>query len=153
MCKFHKLSIRGNIWYIIDDCHQNTESAVIVNQTKSSWFPVQQGVRQGGMLSSFLQLAFINDLLDERQLVNSNHSMIFERNYHSPAPADDIAWIALSPCALQSMLETASTYTAKWRFEYNESKLSLLLFRAKKPETTCSRHLHRTIQTSTRNSL
>lgn len=132
MCKLHKLNIRGKIWNIIDDCHQNTESAVIVNQTKSRWFPVQQGVRQGGVLSSFLYLVFINDLLDELQLVHSNHPIIFDKNYHSPALADDIACIALSPSALQSMLDTASTYASKWRFEYNASKSSILSFRAKK---------------------
>jgi hypothetical protein len=75
--------------------HYNTESAVIVNQTKSRWFPVQQGVRQGGVLLTFLYLVFINDLLDELQHLNANSPMVLNNNYHSPALADDIACIAL----------------------------------------------------------
>lgn len=54
----------------------------------------------------------MNDLLDELQLVNFNHPMIFDRNYHLPALADDIACIALSPGAIQSMLDTASIYAS-----------------------------------------
>lgn len=134
MCKLHKLNIRGEIWDIIDDCHPNTESAFIVNQTKSLWFPVQHGVRQGGMMSSFLYLVFISDLLDEPQLLllNSNqYPIIFDRNYHSPTLADDIACIALSPGALQFMLDTAFIYASKWQFEYNTSKSSILSFHAK----------------------
>ena len=42
MVKLHNLGIKGQIWKVIDDCHCNTKSAVIVNQTKSRWFPVQQ---------------------------------------------------------------------------------------------------------------
>jgi hypothetical protein len=72
MDKLRNLGIRGKIWKIIDDCHYNTESAVIVNQIKSRWFPVQQGVRQGGLLSAFLYLVFINDLLDELQHLIAN---------------------------------------------------------------------------------
>lgn len=32
MFKLHNLAIKGKLWQIIDDCHYNTASAVIVNQ-------------------------------------------------------------------------------------------------------------------------
>ena len=65
MYKLHKLGITGKVWSLIDDCHINTESCIIVNQTKSRWFMVNQGVRQGGVLSTFLYLVFIDDLIPE----------------------------------------------------------------------------------------
>ena len=131
MVKLHNLGIKGQIWKVIDDCHCNTKSAVIVNQTKSRWFPVQQGVRQGGVLSTFLYLVFINNLLEELQLLHSNCPVVLDNNYHSPALADDIACIALSPSALQAMMTTAYKYACKWRFEFNASKSNILSFRAK----------------------
>lgn len=55
-----------------DVCHIYTKSAVIVNYQQSKWFPVEQGIRQGGVLSGFLYTVFINNLLDELYHVNEN---------------------------------------------------------------------------------
>ena len=54
MCKVHKLGATGKIWSIINDMHVNTMSSVILNQCQSKFFPVLQGVRQGGVLSGLL---------------------------------------------------------------------------------------------------
>ena len=56
--------------------------------------------------------------------------MVLNNNYHSPALADDISCIALSPSALQSMMNTAYKYSCKWRFQYNVSKSCILSFHA-----------------------
>ena len=40
-------------------------SCVKSNGFYSDWFPVLQGTSQGGVLSPFLYLVFINDLLEE----------------------------------------------------------------------------------------
>lgn len=63
MYKLYKLGIKGRAWSVINECHLNTESTFIVNQCKSEYFNVVEGVRQGGVLSGLLYLAFINDLL------------------------------------------------------------------------------------------
>lgn len=63
MYKLHRLGVSVRLWTLIDDCHTNTSWSVVVNQTRSSWFPVSQGVRQGGILSTLL--AFINTLSQE----------------------------------------------------------------------------------------
>lgn len=57
------MGIKGQLWSILHDCNMDTSSAIVVNQTQSSWFPVQQGVRQGGVLSTFFYLVYINDLI------------------------------------------------------------------------------------------
>ena len=51
--KLYKLGITGRAWTLIDDCHIDTKSSIVVNQVQSRWFDVQQGVRQGGVLSTF----------------------------------------------------------------------------------------------------
>ena len=61
--KIYNLGIKGKLWSLIDDCHVDTSSAIVVKQTQSRWFTVKQDVRQGGVLSTFLYLVYINDLI------------------------------------------------------------------------------------------
>ncbi|KAK3089474.1 hypothetical protein FSP39_003903 [Pinctada imbricata] len=63
LVKLHGLGIQGKFWSIINECHTDTNSAIIVNQKQSRWFPVLQGVRQGGVLSSLLYLVYIDELI------------------------------------------------------------------------------------------
>ena len=65
MYQMFKLWVTGKLWCVIDDLHSKSESAVVVNQCKSKYVSVIEGVRQGGVLSSILYLVFINDLLLE----------------------------------------------------------------------------------------
>lgn len=143
MYKLHSLRIRGKLWQIIDDCHTNTSSAVIVNQTKSRWFNVEQGVRQGGVLSTFLYLVFINDLLIDLENCNVTASgCILDAKYHSPALADDISCIATSPKAMQVMMNTAYTYSCKWRFKFNADKSCILTVVAKGNKQPTEKTIH-----------
>lgn len=93
----------------------------------SNWFPISQGVRQGGVLSTFLYLVFINDLLQELQNQNPNTGIHSIRS-SNPALADDISCIALSPRGLQTLLNTAYDFSTRWRFRFNASKSNVLYF-------------------------
>ena len=72
---------------------------------------------------------FINDLIDELELTNNTD--ILRINSSSPVLADDLSCIAVSPLALQSMLNVAYTYAIKWRFSFNAEKSCIVKFRAK----------------------
>lgn len=93
MCKLQQLGVKGSLWTLIDDCHTDTFCSVAVNQKNSNWFPISQGVRQGGVLSTFLFLVFINDLLQELQNQNPNTGIHSIRS-SNPALADDISCIS-----------------------------------------------------------
>ena len=56
------MKVRGKAWCIIDDLYSKTESTVVMNQCKSRYFTVDEGVRRDGVLSGMLYLVFINDL-------------------------------------------------------------------------------------------
>lgn len=127
MYKLHRLGVSGRLWTLIDDCHTSTSYSVVVNYTNSVWFPVSQGVRQGGILSTFLYLVFINDLLQEIQSQCSNTG-IYNIASSNPTLADDIACIALTPVAIQNILTTAYKYSTNWRFKFNADKSSVLRF-------------------------
>ena len=121
MYKLHKLGITGKVWSLIDDCYINTESCIIVNQTKSRWFMVNQGVRQGGVLSKFLYLVFIDDLIREIQVHTGNSGILCIAS-SCPTLADDMSHIALYPHLLQTMLDISYSYSNKWRFRFNALK-------------------------------
>ena len=70
MYKLHKLGVEGRIWNIINDCHVNTKSAVVVIQCQSKYFTASEGIRQRGVLSGLLCLVFINDLQVELEQCN-----------------------------------------------------------------------------------
>lgn len=129
MVKLHKLGITGRLWSLINQCHQDTVSSIVVNQTRSEWFPVDQGVRQGGVLSTFLYLVYINDLIQALQHGSPNTGIL---NIPSSCPslADDLSLIAVTPLALQKLLDIAYRYACKWRFMFNASKSCVLQFRA-----------------------
>ena len=103
---------------MIDDCHIDTKSSIVVNQVQSRWFDVQQGVRQGGVLSTCLYLVFINDLVEEIQM-KSNDSGILNIPSSNPTLADDLSLIAIYPRVLQCMLDAAVSYSNRWRFKFN----------------------------------
>ncbi len=65
MKKLKSLGIKGHLLRIINQCYLNVESAVLLNGVSSTWFPVKRGVRQGGVLSTFLYKLFIDDLLNQ----------------------------------------------------------------------------------------
>lgn len=63
--KLYNIGITSKALSLIQNYHSNTVSSVVVNQTRSRWFFVYRGIRQGGMLSTFLYLIFINDLFNK----------------------------------------------------------------------------------------
>jgi hypothetical protein len=127
LCKVHDIRIRGKLWTLIDGCHIDTKSAVIVNYQQSDWFPVEQGIRQGGVLSGFLYTIYINNLLNELTQNNKNFG-IHSIPSSTPTLADDIACLSSTPQSLQKMLNVAHNYSCKWRFAFNAKKSCIVVF-------------------------
>ena len=127
LVKLHKLGVNGKIWSLIDDCHIDNESTVIVNNQTSKWFPIQQGVRQGGVLSGFLYCVFINELLNMLECTEQNFG-VFNVKSTNPTLADDITCLSSSALGLQRLLDNAYTYSCLWRFSFNAQKSSVVVF-------------------------
>ena len=125
--KLHRLGIRGKVWRILLDMYNSLESCVSLNRKLSGWFPVEQGVRQWSVLSTFLYIVFMNELLEEIQ--NSRKgSCIGTTDTSCPAYVDDTVFLANSPNRLQDIVNTAFVYACKNHFEIHPEKTFVSIF-------------------------
>lgn len=73
MCKLHKLGLYGIMWSPINDWHSNTYFSMYLTRREPSGFKNHKASnRQGGVLSTFLYLVFIDNFLLEIQNKSSN---------------------------------------------------------------------------------
>ena len=125
--KLYELGIKGKLWRIIVEMYRNILSAVNINRKRSNWFPVLQGVRQGGVLSTFLFLVYLDDLLNELESSNKGSHIGFI-NCCCPTYADDMVVLANSPNALQFLMRIIYKYYYKYRLELHIIKSCVIVF-------------------------
>ena len=94
-------------------------------------FPVLQGVRQGGVLSTWIYLLFINKLLCD--LEDSPHgSFIGDMKTGNPTLADDLTLVSINRPSLQAQINIVTTYAHTWGYKLNESKCAYVIFGERK---------------------
>ena len=91
-----------------------------------SEFPVLQGVRQGAILSPLLYCIFVDELLDNLR-ASGYGAKVGEVYCGAPMFADDLALIAKSLDELQAMLNIASSYAIRWRYQLNPEKSAVMV--------------------------
>ena len=115
------------------------ECCISLNRKRSRWFPIKQGVRPGSILSTFLYLVFMNELLDEIQ--NSRKgSCIVSTDSSCTAYVDDMVFLANSPNRLQDILNIAFVYACRNHFEIHPEKTFITTFG--KRLKTLSQNIH-----------
>lgn len=120
--KLFKLGVKT--WSLIPNRQPHTVNYV-VSKKQSRWFSVHQGVRQGGVLSTFLYLVYINDLINTLEERNSPNIDVFS------VTATVSHWQTTYrsfPSHVQSLLNVAYSYSCTWRFKFNASKSCVLTF-------------------------
>lgn len=91
------------IWHLLDKWYSQSTSAVLWNSCISRSFCIQQGVRQGAILSPLLYSIFVDSLLD--QLTASGRGAHICNIYcGAPMYADDLALISGSETDLHHTL-------------------------------------------------
>jgi len=111
-----------------------TSENVMTSMTPMT-FDVIRGVRQGGVMSTFLYLVYIDDLLRDLES-SSNGANIMSVNTGNPAFADDISLISISPLKLQRNVDIVYRYCSQWNMDINVSKSDVIVFskRHKQPQ-------------------
>ena len=102
--KLYNIGVEGKSWSMIHSLYQEAVSSVKWNGLLSDQFKVDQGVRQGGILSAdFYKLYANNALLRvERSGLGASIGTVF---CGAPMCADDVLFITDEPDELQLMLD------------------------------------------------
>ena len=115
-----------DIWIVIHNLYTDMTSQVKWNNNISQKFSIQQGVRQGGVLSTHLYKLYINDLptqLEEHVLGLT----IGTEYYGSPLCADDIVLMSTDEAEIQLMLDIAYKYSCQYRYNIHPQKSTLVM--------------------------
>ena len=95
------------------------ETKVVINGAKSSWFGVEEGLKQGfydGNGVEELERAQLGVKLEERWC----GALMY---------ADYIVLVADTEMELQTMLEVVQAYVMRWRMKFNRSKSKIMAVR------------------------
>ena len=110
MCKLFHIGIEGVHWNLINSLHSNAQTAVKWNNTISDGFPVKQGVRQGGILSTDLFKVYDNMMLD-RLVASGLGTRTGIINCVAPTCADDLAISSERAATLQAHVNIGVDYS------------------------------------------
>ena len=112
---------------LIINMYMDMSSCVRGRGFKSDWFQVRQGTRQGGVISPFLYLLFINELIYELEKAGLGF-FVYSISCGFPTVADDMLVGSYSKRVLEMMLAICFKYANKWRFEYGIIKCLIVVF-------------------------
>ena len=126
--KMQKMGINGKMFQAIKSLYADVECCVRINGTLSKWFKVNNGVKQGCMLSPALFSIFINDLATEIKNLQCGIP-VGDDQISILMFADDIALISETEESMQLMLNKLHQWCNKWRLNLNMDKTKLVHYR------------------------
>ena len=127
LVKLRDKGVPPHIWKVIKHWYTSSFTAVLWDEHPSEFIPIDQGVRQGAILSPLLYSIYVDELLDT--LAASGAGAHINSLYvGAPMFADDLALVADSPTSLQSLINLVHSYTIKWRYKINPAKSAILVF-------------------------
>ena len=107
--------------------YDNLKSVVRISGLSSEQIMVKRSVRQGGVLSTFLYLVYVNDLLKDLEL-SGYGAKVMSVSCGNPAFADDVSLLALTPFHLQKMVDIVFKFCEHWSVSINVAKSSVTVF-------------------------
>ncbi len=131
--KLHQMQVDRILIRAIINMYEGAECRVTYSGYNSEWFPVLQGTKQGGVISPFLYLVYIDGLLRELQSIDGG-LVIYDQSCCCPTVADEMTLIYLSKHGLNSMMNICFEYSQKWRYIYNASKSAVIVFNESKTD-------------------
>jgi hypothetical protein len=118
------------LWSIIEDMYSGLTTRVKWKGELSNTYPVLQGVREGGILSTHLYKIFVQDLLLELE-ENSLGYHLDNVYIGTPTSAADVVFIERDSNNLQIMINVTSRYAKQHYHKINPLKTRIL---------DCSKH-------------
>ena len=125
--KLQNVGVNGKFFNIIRSIYTNDEACVKLDGKTLKPFSINQGVRQGCVLSPLLFNIFMADLAKNLKSLDSNLSLD-NTMINSLFWADDIVLLAESGSKLSEMLNIVSQYCAENKLTINCKKTKCLIF-------------------------
>jgi hypothetical protein len=120
------IGIEGNILNIIMNMYTNVKSKVLFQGVETDFFSVDEGVKQGCVLSPIIFCIYINELA--KMIKNKNLGVsIFGKQIGCLFWADDVVLIGDNDNDLKQLLDTASDFSNKWKLSFNYDKSNVLI--------------------------
>ena len=119
--KIFNVGINGSLWTCIKNLYEGAQSVVKWSGHVSSPFQIQQGVRQGGILSTLHYKLYNNDLLLLLQKLRVGFT-IGHIDCCAPTCADDVAVLAATIIYLQIIACVVYFYICREHYTINASK-------------------------------
>ena len=123
--KLSRLGLSRKMIVLLQKLYENTTSQIWDGNCLSKHLFVEQGVKQGCLLSPLLFTLFLNDLNDFLPGgVTIANTVVKVLKY-----ADDIVLLSDSPSTLQIMINSLHIYCLQWALKINLDKSKILVFR------------------------
>lgn len=120
------IGIRGKVWNILDKLYNNVQCNVKFGDIVTDFFDIDEGVKQGCVLSPVLFCIYINELSKMLQAQNVGVH-IFNSKICSLFWADDVVLIADSERDLKRMLSIAGDFSKDWKLDFNYDKSNIVV--------------------------
>ena len=118
--------------------YKGRKAQVRINGSMSRKFSMEQGLRQGGVLSMFHYTVFIDALVKKLEDLNCG-VVIGNLKVSSPTVADDMALLSLWKPNLDKMLQVCYDYSVQWGSEYGPNKSAIMVYGETKHERSVQR--------------
>ena len=125
-----RMGFGHTITSLIKELYDGQQSAVKLECGTTEWFPVEKGVRQGGVLSPYLFSLYTEDIMrqvqDDRRkqmfdAIKVNGEEVYELRY-----ADDTALISDSNVGIEHLIHTVKDYSEKKGLKLNVKKTKII---------------------------
>ena len=120
--------IKGRLWRILSNCMYNNVQCQVKfgNTLTTDFFDVEEGVKQGCVLSPVLFCVLINNLAKMIKKANLGVN-ICDVQIGTLFWADDVVLIADNKSELQKMLDIATDFALKWKLAFNHTKSNVVI--------------------------
>ena len=125
---FHHIwqkGVQGKMWRIIRMLYRKVDNKVIFGSFQSESFLVNNGVKQGCVLSPTLFNMVIEDL--DTMLNQCNGIHVGDYKINGLYYADDVVLMANNETDLQDMLNIAGAFGEKWGLKFNNKKSQVMI--------------------------